>query len=103
MEEEELWKQFDRDNSGYVDFNEFIRSLRGGMNPFRRQLVDTVFNKFDMDANGTVDIYDIRVHFNPSSDGGSKSDYEIYREFLIGFGDTNRDGMVTRAEFQAYY
>jgi len=108
QEEEQLWHQFDRDNSGRIDFNEFLRTLRGGMNAFRRQLVDVVFAKFDVDSSGTVDVYDIRASFNPYGAGKSefgprKSEYETYREFLISFGDKHPDGRVTREEFHAYY
>ena len=30
---------FDRDNTGEIDYNEFIRSVRGEMNEFRQKLV----------------------------------------------------------------
>jgi Ca2+-binding EF-hand superfamily protein len=34
-----LYNYFDIDRSGSVDYDEFIRSLRGPMNPFRKKLV----------------------------------------------------------------
>merc|ERR1719487_3093854 len=109
QEEEQLWQMFDRDRNGYVNYAEFILTLRGNMNPFRRKLVDMVFNKFDRDSNGTVDIYEIRSSYDPSGVTGvvasdaKKNAYENYKDFLVQFGDTNRDGQITRAEFQAYY
>lgn len=105
LEEEVLWNQFDRENLGQVDFPAFLLTLRGGMNYLRKHLVDTVFDKFDMDHNGTVDIYDVRCHFKPYATGSTTttSEYEVYKEFLIGFGDSNRDGRVTKDEFRTYY
>jgi Ca2+-binding EF-hand superfamily protein len=34
-----LYSYFDVDRSGSVDYDEFIRSLRGPMNPSRKKLV----------------------------------------------------------------
>merc|ERR1740130_2410883 len=65
-------------------------------------LIDSVFDKFTKDGLQTVDIYDIRASFKPSSEG-DRSEYESYREFLIRFGDTNLDGRVTREQFHDYY
>merc|ERR1712118_134631 len=31
------------------------------------------------------------------------SDYEVLKEFLASFGDTNQDGRISREEFRAYY
>jgi Ca2+-binding EF-hand superfamily protein len=105
LEGEELWNIFDLDRSGCISYSEFLMTLRGNMNPFRRRLVDIAFSKFDKDSSGTVDIYDIRSRFNPAGAARvtNKSEYDSYKDFLIGFGDKNRDGKITRDEFQAYY
>lgn len=105
LEEEQLWKQFDKEGLGQIDFPAFILALRGGMNTFRTQLVDRVFDRFDTDHNGIVDIFDIRSGFRSSgcSKHTDKGDVEVFKEFLVGFGDSNRDGRVTREEFCTYY
>ena len=36
---------FDRDNTGEIDYDEFLRTIRGEMNDFRKNLVNQVFNK----------------------------------------------------------
>ena len=35
-----LFQQFDRDSSGSVDYDEFVRGIRGDMNDFRLEWVD---------------------------------------------------------------
>ena len=39
---------FDRDNTGEIDYDEFLRTIRGDMNDFRRNIVNQVFNKLDL-------------------------------------------------------
>lgn len=34
-----LYGYFDIDRSGSVDYDEFLRTLRGAMNPFRKKIV----------------------------------------------------------------
>ena len=42
-EVEKAFIAFDRDNSGTIDYDEFLRTVRGNMNDFRRQLVTQAF------------------------------------------------------------
>lgn len=35
-----------------LDYDEFLRGVRGCMNPFRKSLVKLAFNKLDKDGNG---------------------------------------------------
>ena len=44
-----LFGYFDVDRSGAVDYDEFIRTLRGPMNPNRRKFVAQAYNKLDKD------------------------------------------------------
>jgi Ca2+-binding EF-hand superfamily protein len=38
-EAQQVMKHFDRDGNGQVDFNEFIRSIRGDINATRKRIV----------------------------------------------------------------
>lgn len=38
-----LFRTFDMDNSGLVDYDEFVTVIRGPMSPYRRQIVDRAF------------------------------------------------------------
>ena len=59
-----LFNAFDRNRDGTIDYDEFVRVLRGPMNNFRKKLVGQAFNKIDRDKNGFVDINDIRDVYN---------------------------------------
>jgi len=55
---------FDTNQSGEIDYDEFLRALRGSMNSFRSSLVTKAFDKFDRDGNGQIDIHDITGLYN---------------------------------------
>ena len=107
-----LFNYIDRNRSGEVDYEEFLRSVRGPMNPFRVQLVNRAFDKLDADRSGLIDITDIRQFYNakghPDVRSGRKSEDEILGEFLETFEmhhniNGTRDRVVTREEFEEYY
>lgn len=49
-----LFKEFDTDGSGVVSIDEFVRSVRGEMNEFRRNLVIQAFSVLDKDRDGVL-------------------------------------------------
>ena len=44
-----MFNYIDRNRSGSLDYDEFLRAVRGPMNNFRRGLVRQAFNKMDRD------------------------------------------------------
>lgn len=46
-EYERLFKYFDRNNDGRLDYDEFLRGIRGDLNDRRRGLVHLAFKKLD--------------------------------------------------------
>jgi len=46
--------EFDRDNSGRISIDEFIRGVRGQMNSFRADLVRKAFAILDKDGDGVI-------------------------------------------------
>lgn len=58
-EANEVLKFFDRDGNGSVDFNEFIRTLRGDMNECRKAIVHKAYDKLDVSKDGQVTLEDI--------------------------------------------
>jgi Ca2+-binding EF-hand superfamily protein len=58
------FKIFDRDGSGEISYDEFLRSIRGHMNPARTAIAKKVYNVMDTDKSGKVDINDIRQTYN---------------------------------------
>ena len=111
---DQLYRAFDRDRSGTVDYDELLRGVRGPMNSFRRNLVTKAWNKLNRDGNDVINIEDIRGVYDPRNHpdvrSGKKTQEEVLNEFLETFelhhNISDRAGMdhnVTREEFDEYY
>ena len=109
-----LFNLFDRNRDGTVDYDEFIRTLRGPMNNFRKKLVLQAFGKLDKDGSGFIEMNDIRGVYNasrhPDVIQGKRTEDEILMEFLQTFEAHHNicnseapDHIVTKEEFEEYY
>ena len=110
------WKVFDRDGSGEISYDEFLRTIVGEMNPRRVTIAKKAFAIMDKDKSGKLDINDIRdtynAKLNPDVQSGKKTEEECLTEFLDTFEDSFcdmvgnedcRDGIVTMKEWLEYY
>lgn len=104
-EKNELFSFFDRDGSG-VDYNEYIRAVRGDMNEFRVGWVEKAFSIMDKNGSGTIDMADLTAAYdvsqNPAVQSGKQTPTEAYTVFMNNY-DLSRDGKVTLAEFIESY
>jgi Ca2+-binding EF-hand superfamily protein len=109
-----LFRTFDFDHSGLVEYSEFLRVIRGPMNPYRVNITNQAFAKMDKDGNGHIDINDIKGVYtadkHPDVLSGKKTEQQILQEFLETFEmhhslRTNGapDHVVTKEEFNEYY
>ena len=102
-----LIKHFDRDNSGTVNFDEFLRALRGDLNESRLEWIRKAYAKLDVNGDGQVTlddiarIYDVSQH--PDVVARKKTEEEAYREFMSLWDTQVADGVVTFEEFCEYY
>ena len=55
-----LFNHFDYDRSGLIEYDEFLRTIRGPMNASRKRIVAQAFAVLDKDGSGMIDINDIR-------------------------------------------
>lgn len=55
-----LFNAFDLNKNGEVDYDEFLRGVRGEMNEARKKLVGLAYKKLDKNGDGTVNLDDIR-------------------------------------------
>ena len=107
---------FDRDGSGDVSYDEFLRMVRGEMNQFRVSIAKKAFKIMDKDGSGNLDINDIRQNFNakqhPDVKAGKKTEDQILGDFLDTFEDhfadckgqeDSRDGNINMIEWLEYY
>jgi Ca2+-binding EF-hand superfamily protein len=102
-----LFGFFDADADGRITFNEFLRGLRNAMNDRRKALIAMAFRAVDKDGNGILELADIKAAYDASRHpevlAGRRSAESVLLEFLNGFDGGNKDGIVTPAEFEAYY
>jgi Ca2+-binding EF-hand superfamily protein len=61
-----LFKQFDTNRDGTLNYDEFLMAIRGELNDFRKGLIEKAFRKIDKDNSGILDIDDIRGVYNAS-------------------------------------
>ncbi|CAF4621044.1 unnamed protein product [Rotaria magnacalcarata] len=104
----ELFRLIDVDQSGSVDYEEFLRKLRPAMNNFRLDLIARAFAKLDKNHDGQITIEDLRgvydVRKHPKYLNGEWSQDQVLRHFLDCFDyGKHKDGVVTREEFVDYY
>ena len=56
---EELFLSFDKEERGMINYDDFIRILRGELNEKRKELVQNVFKHLDIDNKGELTIKEI--------------------------------------------
>lgn len=97
----------DTDKNGSINFDEFLVGIRGRLNARRQAIVDKAFLKFDKDGSGTISAIDLRGTYNatlhPKVQNGTMSEDDVFRQFLQSFGDINKDGIISRTEWNDYY
>ena len=102
-----LFDYFDKDKDGTVCFDEFLVGIRGQPNSRRQALINKAFLKFDKDGNGFIDAADLRGVYNtklhPKVLSGQITENQAFAEFLASFNDRNRDGKITKNEWDEYY
>ena len=102
-----LISHFDRNGDGNVNFDEFLRALRGDLNENRLGFIRQAYQKLDINQDGQVTlddvarIYDVSQH--PDVIDGKKTPEEAYREFMSMWDTQVADGIVTFDEFCDYY
>lgn len=60
---QKLFAYFDFDRSGLIEFDEFVRAIRGPMNANRKKLLPKL-SKLDKDGSGWIDLSDIKGVYN---------------------------------------
>jgi Ca2+-binding EF-hand superfamily protein len=98
--------KFDRDGSGAVNFDEFIRTLRGDLSERRVAVIKLAYNKLDVNQDGQVSLddvaklYDVSMH--PDVIAKHKTPEQAYKEFMSLWDTQVADGIVTFDEFCDY-
>eukprot|EP00347_Sterkiella_histriomuscorum_P017814 403347883 len=109
-----LFSAFDINRDGTIQYDEFLRIIRGDLNDYRRSLVERAFKKLDRDGSGVVEVQDLVGVYNgkkhPAVIEGRKTEEQVLGEFLETFethhnimNENERDFRVTLDEFIEYY
>lgn len=84
-----MFRIFDRDGNGEINYDEFLRTLIGKMNDRRRNVVTLAFKRFDQDGNGFINMEDLKGRYNASNHPdvklGKKTEEDVLYEFLDTF------------------
>ncbi|XP_065178101.1 calcyphosin-like protein [Sycon ciliatum] len=104
----EVFEKCDRDHSGTLNFDEFLRGLRPPMSEARRSLVVRAFAKLDKTGDGVVTVEDLRGVYNarkhPKYQNGEWDEDQVFISFLKSYDSPDDpDGRVEREEFMDYY
>ncbi|PAA76089.1 hypothetical protein BOX15_Mlig007177g2 [Macrostomum lignano] len=103
-----IFDHMDADNSGCVNFDEFLVALRPPMSRTRVELIEQAFNKLDKNKDGDITVEDLKgvycCKFHPKYQNGEWTKDQVFREFLKTFeAPETTDGVVTKEEFLNYY
>ena len=111
-----LFKLYDRQNSGNINYVPLVNDLMGKFNESRRNSVNNAFNKLDKERKGVLNMNVIRGGFNlngyPDVINGKKIEQKFLAEFLDNFdyhfnllnqGRNPDDEEVTNQEFIDFY
>lgn len=102
-----LLTKFDRNKDGHIDFDEFMRYLKGDINSFREELIRLAYGKLDINCDGKVTLDDIAkiydASYHPDVISNKKTAEEVYKEFMSQWDTQAVDGIVTFEEFVEYF
>lgn len=101
----ELLRGMDIDGNG-IDFEEWLRVIRGPLSPVRAAVVRETFESLDTNREGFIEVGELLGRFqasrHPEVEAGRKSCAQVTKEQLALL-DRNRDGRLSLAEFLKYY
>jgi len=103
-----LFALYDVDQSGQLEFGEFLKGLRSKLTPQRRALVEQAFNAMDTNHSGEIDYEDLKdsydVRHHPKVASGEWTAKQAIDDFIKMFegdhGDHNSS--ITKQEWLDY-
>ena len=109
-----LFGYFDGNRNNLIEYDEFLRAIRGPMNEARKHVVKKAFLIMDKDGNGYLDYNDLvgvySGKFHPDVLSKKKTEKQILEEFLETFETAHNvrhndapDHVVTAEEWEEYY
>ena len=112
---EELFVSFDKDERGFINYDDFIRVVRGELTENRKKLIHNVFKHLDIDNKGSfnvdelLNIYDAKKSYEFLVEKKSEKDaFDIFEQSLKGNhkylnGDEADIKPIDLEEFEDFY
>lgn len=82
-----LFNVFDRNGDGEISFEEFMSALCGEMSEVRKRLVREAFAKLDANGSGTLEMSEVKDHFDPTRHPDVISGVKTVEEARFSFFD----------------
>lgn len=102
-----VFSEVDGDGSGQISLQEFNLAVMGKLNTKRKALIGEAFKVLDQTGDGKVDMEDLVGTFNakshPDVASGKRSEEDVMLDFMGQWDTLEKDGIVTREEFEEYY
>jgi len=97
-----IFRTFDTNNSGTIDFREFMLALHATSHGSPEEKLAWAFRMYDVDGNGSIDFNEMRRVVSAVYEmmGNDNSNVTKARE-LFSKMDENSDGLVSQEEFIA--
>ena len=103
---ERLYKYFDRNNTGKINHQEFLHTLRGDLNENRKTQIRLAFETIS-GGKQSISFEDLKSYYNiethPKFMTGEMNGTEILEEFTSQFDKFKTPGQVSSCEFEDYY
>ena len=94
---EEIFKKLDMDNSGYIQYEEFVRAAVNKRKFLDEKILKFAFNFFDKDENGEISFEEIEKVFKSSVPDPQNVHLVLFK--IINEVDSNSDGKISFEEF----
>jgi calcium-dependent protein kinase len=91
---DQILKELDKDRSGYIEFEEFLRATLKVETIVTEQNLKMAFIFFDKDKSGKLSAEEIKIIL------GDKNDDNAHIKTIIDEVDTNKDGQISFEEFK---
>jgi calcium-dependent protein kinase len=93
-EVESILEEVDSDQSGFIDYSEFVRACMDQAKVLSKSSLELAFRTFDVDGSGMISGAELKEVLS----GGERFQEEVWKE-IIAEVDLNGDGMIDLKEF----
>jgi Ca2+-binding EF-hand superfamily protein len=113
-EADQIFQIFDRNRNGTINFDEFMFTILGELNPYRQNIIKQAFQSLDANGNGTLEIDEVKSKYDPTRHpdvvAGVRTAEDCRSEFLDMFSTHHNvsnsfagDRSVSLQEFTDYH